>query len=100
MIGTGETIEESLVIEKSAASEGYEELTHSELVSLMREVYMSAQNMTLSAEEYISLFMREYNIEGEAYNEIPYDPEKYPVTKREELQNLITHYLLHLQAFL
>ena len=68
--------------------------SRSEIAALMNDVYLDARDMNLPADEYISLFMREFNIEGEAYNEIPYDPEKYPVSSREELQNLITQYLL------
>jgi len=68
--------------------------TYGEIAALMNDVYLDARNMKLPADEYISLFMRTLNIEGEAYNEIPYDPAKYPVSGREELQNLITQYLL------
>jgi predicted RND superfamily exporter protein len=68
--------------------------TRSEIASLMREVYLNAGNMNLTAESFIGLYLEKYNIEGGAYNEIPYDADKYPVSSREELQNLITQYLL------
>ena len=97
--GTGESFEESsfeesLSFNGPAVSEGSEKLNYDEVAMRMREVYVNAQNMNLPAQDLISLFMGEYNIEGEAYNEIPYDANKYPVSSREELQNLITQYLL------
>jgi predicted RND superfamily exporter protein len=71
-----------------------EALSHREIGSLMTDVYRDARDLNLKADEYISRVMRELNLDGEVYNEIPYDPAKYPVSSRSELKDLITQYLL------
>jgi hypothetical protein len=50
--------------------------------------------MEMSTGELIEQINRQLNFQGEYYNEIPTDPEKYPVSSTEELSNLISQYLL------
>ncbi len=46
------------------------------------------------ADTVLKELYRLYNYRGEAYNEIPSDPSRYPVASKEELKNLISQYLL------
>ena len=48
----------------------------------------------MSADELIKEINKEFNFEGEKYNEIPTDLEKYGVADKNELKNLISQYLL------
>jgi hypothetical protein len=71
-----------------------EGLSYREIALLLTDAYREARDLNIRADELISRFKRKLNLEGEAYNEIPYDPAKYPVSSRRELKNLISQYLL------
>jgi len=71
-----------------------QEFTYGEFVLLMNEIYADTGYHDLSAGELIEALKRRTNYRGAAYYEVPYDPEKYPAVKREELRNLISQYLL------
>lgn len=81
---------------KEIAIEGpsSKKMSEKELVILLNEVIAKAQQMNLSGDELVKAVNRELNYRGEAYNEIPYNPEKYPAEDREELKNLISQYLI------
>jgi len=69
-------------------------LSTRDFLQLINKVYAKAENTSITAEEFLQIINREFNYNGEAYNEIPYDPAKYPVADRAELKNLISQYLL------
>ncbi|WP_018250091.1 MMPL family transporter [Orenia marismortui] len=71
-----------------------QEISERDLVVLLNQAIIKAKRLNLTAEELVELVNKELNYKGEAYNEIPYDPSKYPVEKREGLKNLISQYLL------
>jgi hypothetical protein len=48
----------------------------------------------MSARELVDALFEEFNYQGAAYDEVPVDPEKYPVPDKQGLKNLITQYLL------
>lgn len=54
---------------------------------------LTAQN-TVTGSELARLVARVTNLDGAAYYEVPYDPSRYPAETRDELQNLVTQYLL------
>jgi hypothetical protein len=60
----------------------------------MNEIYDDTGQHDLSAGELIEELKRRTNYRGAAYYEVPYDPEKYPTSRRAELKNLISQYLL------
>ncbi|TVQ37265.1 MAG: RND family transporter [Spirochaetaceae bacterium] len=69
-------------------------LTAAQLAELMSAAYAAAPRMDLSAADLVRLISRAANYRGEAYNEIPLDPARYPVEDIRGLQNLISQYLL------
>lgn len=69
-------------------------MTSREFLELVNRMYTEYGNTSMSARDFIGLLNRRFNFRGEAYYEIPYDPSKYPVSTREEFNNLITQYLL------
>jgi hydrophobe/amphiphile efflux-3 (HAE3) family protein len=71
-----------------------EEFSYEDFLILMNQAYINAGNSKMSALQLIQQINRELNYRGAGYYEIPWDPDKYPVESREELQNLITQYLL------
>lgn len=71
-----------------------EKMSEQELVKLLNEAIVKAQQMNLSGNELVKEVNKELNYRGEAYNEIPYDPEKYLADNSEELKNLISQYLI------
>ncbi|TDX51950.1 MMPL family transporter [Orenia marismortui] len=71
-----------------------QKISERDLVVLLNQAIIKAKRLNLTAEELVELVNKELNYKGEAYNEIPYDPSKYPVEKREGLKNLISQYLL------
>lgn len=48
----------------------------------------------LSGADLAQSLLQSFNYQGSAYDEIPYDPAKYPAETREDLKNLIAQYLL------
>ena len=88
-----ETEESSSTYENSNAMLK-ETITVSQMMNLFDQVYANAGGSSLSVEEFYTELAKELNYKGEAYDEIPYDIEKYPVETKEELKNLISQYLL------
>ncbi|NBC30656.1 MAG: MMPL family transporter [Spirochaetes bacterium] len=68
--------------------------SYRELMSAVAEAYGRAEALDLTAREFVDLLFRELNYGGAAYDEIPTDPEKYPVSDMQGLQNLVSQYLL------
>ncbi|MGM0509181.1 MAG: efflux RND transporter permease subunit [Fusobacteriota bacterium] len=71
-----------------------EKMTEKEMVKILNEAVIKASKLNLTGEELINAINKELNYKGEAYNEIPYNPEKYPAETRDGLKNLISQYLL------
>lgn len=65
-----------------------------ELFEAVAQAYGRARSLEMSTEEFMEVLFEEFNFQGAAYDEIPTDPEKYPVADKAELQNLISQYLL------
>ncbi|MGM0369718.1 MAG: efflux RND transporter permease subunit [Bacillota bacterium] len=72
----------------------HQELSESELVGLLNKAVVKADKLNLTGEELIDAVSRELNYKGAAYQEIPYNLDKYPATNQKELKNLISQYLL------
>jgi len=85
--------EDPLPAEEESLSESPKSSTGS-LAVLLEGALASAQRQDLSLDELTDLVFKELNYKGADYYEIPYDPAKYPVETREELQDLISQYLL------
>jgi hypothetical protein len=68
--------------------------TYRELMGAVAEAYGRAEALDMSSREFVDLLFRELNYGGSAYDEIPTDPDKYPVSDMQGLQNLISQYLL------
>ena len=69
-------------------------MTAADFMKILSEKLSETETTDPTADEVIKALFSEYNYKGETYNEIPYDPAKYPVGTREELINLISQYLL------
>jgi len=71
-----------------------EPISEAEMLTVLNTAILDAKRLNLSAEELVENINRATNYQGEAYNEVPYDPAKYPAETREDLKQLISQYLL------
>ena len=69
-------------------------MTADDILHLFVSAYAAAYKSGLTVTEFIEALKYEINYRGAAYDEIPYDVAKYGVSTREELQNIISQYLL------
>ncbi len=67
-------------------------LSYSEIAEMLQESYLLSGNV--SGKAFLSSFLSLQNFQGEAFNEIPIEPEKYGFSNSEELKNLIAQYLV------
>lgn len=85
-----ETNSEDIIKEETA-------LSYSELSKLFDEALLKNANGTgkeQTVKEFVKSFDSIENINGEAFNEIPYEKEKYGLETKEELNNLISQYMI------
>lgn len=88
---------ESIYLEgqnKTKSIPSKEKMSEADLLTILNTALLDAKKVNLTAEELITAMNRATNYQGEAYNEIPYDPTKYPAETRAELKNLVSQYLL------
>jgi hypothetical protein len=69
-----------------------------EILTMMNAAYAAAGGEKATPNEIVHEIERSLNFNGLAYYEIPYDVEKYPVDRREELSDLVTQYLYLLSS--
>lgn len=69
-------------------------MTVEEGLALLNKAYTAAGGATATVEGMVEELQKEYNYNGEAYNEIPTDISKYPVADTAGLSNLVSQYLL------
>ena len=69
-----------------------------EILEMLSSAYAAAGGEKASINEVVRELERELNYNGLAYYEVPYDVEKYPVERREELSDLVTQYLYLLSS--
>ncbi len=77
-----------------------QQITAKEVLDMLRAAYVAAGGETASVTKIVRQLMTEMNYNGMAYYEIPYDPEKYPVATREELNMVVNNYLTLLSGSL
>jgi predicted RND superfamily exporter protein len=82
--------------ETGAAERGAKVYTEAELVALLDAA--SGTSRGLNANDLVREIKRLVNYEGSAYYEIPSDPARYGKTTKEELQRLVSNYLVLLSA--
>jgi hypothetical protein len=63
-------------------------------IKLINEAVLTSDTLELDVYKLISLVNKKRNFKGEAFNEIPFDYEKYGHENIEGLKNLISQYLL------
>lgn len=73
-------------------------LTTERALKMLNDAYTLAGGKNASVNDIVVQLEKSLNYNGAAYNEIPYDVEKYPLADREELSNLITQYLYLLSS--
>lgn len=69
-------------------------LTIGDMLAMLSGAYAAEGGKNASVEDVIKAIERHFNFNGMAYYEVPYDTDKYPATKREELKDLVSQYLL------
>lgn len=74
--------------------------TVEDVLNMLSNAYIQAGGKYATVEKMIDVIEREYNYNGKAYYEIPYDPAKYPVVTREDLAGVIDGYLTLLSGSL
>ncbi|WP_320130134.1 MMPL family transporter [uncultured Sphaerochaeta sp.] len=65
-----------------------------QVMDLFDRSFAEAGGGKVTVDQFLDAMKKELNYNGAAYDEIPYDLEKYPVNDRQELKNLIAQYLL------
>ncbi|MCQ2983081.1 MAG: MMPL family transporter [Treponemataceae bacterium] len=74
--------------------------TVQDVLNMLSDAYVKAGGQNATVSGMIDVIEREYNYNGKAYYEIPYDPAKYPVVTREELEGVVDGYLTLLSGSL
>jgi len=69
-------------------------MTVQEGLALMNKAYADAGGKNATVESMVKELEKQFNYNGEAYNEIPTDVSKYPVADSTGLANLVSQYLL------
>lgn len=69
-------------------------MTYREGMALLEKAYAAAGGNQATVQGIVRELEKDLNYNGAAYYEIPYDPEKYPAATTEELQDLVSQYLL------
>ncbi|AEF85794.1 putative membrane protein [Treponema primitia ZAS-2] len=72
--------------------------TFEEFFSILDRAVNSGENNSMNASEFMRSIARQINYEGASYYEIPRDPEFYGKTTPEELQRLVSNYLVLLSG--
>jgi len=76
------------------------QLSTSDILTMLANAYAEAGGNGASFEDVLNILERDFNYNGMAYYEIPYDPAKYPVASREELAGVVNGYLTLLSGSL
>lgn len=87
------TSDENYVEEEVVVEDRVEEVEKNP-IELINKALAKSNHLEINVADLIRLINEETNFEGEGYNEIPYDLEKYGANEMEELKNLISQYLL------
>jgi predicted RND superfamily exporter protein len=74
-----------------------EKLSPGEFISFIEEA-LDSEGYGMNAGELLALIKKQFNYEGASYFEIPDDPLRYGKNTREELQGLISNYLILLSG--
>ena len=72
--------------------------TVQKILEMLNSAYAAAGGEKATTNEVVRELERELNYNGLGYYEVPYDVEKYPVDRREELSDLVTQYLYLLSS--
>ena len=75
-------------------------ITTEQVLDMLYQAYVEAGGKYATVEKMVDILERDYNYNGMAYYEIPYDPAKYPVASREELSGVVQGYLTLLSGSL
>ena len=75
-------------------------VTTEEVIAMLNRAYVEAGAKKATPEKMLKVIERDYNFNGMAYYEIPYDASKYPVVSREDLKGVINGYLTLLSGSL
>jgi predicted RND superfamily exporter protein len=85
---------EAEAVTENKGPDSENKLSEYQLVALLNNALAEAESLDLSSEEFVELINKKLNYKGAAYNEIPYDLNKYPAQDRQGLKNLVSQYLL------
>jgi predicted RND superfamily exporter protein len=96
--GTAAGFGEGAAPQPPAESPLLKEMTAAQFVDLLQRAAGSGKDRYMYAEDLTRQVERLLNYEGMAYYEIPSDPERYGKTSKEELQRLVSNYLILLSG--
>ncbi|MDR1985523.1 MAG: MMPL family transporter [Treponema sp.] len=74
------------------------EVSSQELAGLLERALIAGEDRTMDASRLVWEVKKQVNYEGAAYYEIPRDPLRYGKTRPEELQQLVSNYLVLLSG--
>lgn len=97
-IATVETEEETVFTDPNVA---YEEklnkiMTGKDVQEVINKAYEHAGGRRATVESFVRTLQKEMNYNGYAFYEIPYEPEKYMKSRRDELARIISNYTMML----
>lgn len=75
-------------------------VTTSDVIQMLNDAYVKCGTQNATPQKMLEYIEKNYNYNGMAYYEIPYEVEKYPVVTREELNGVIQNYLTLLSGSL
>ncbi|RQD74619.1 MAG: RND family transporter, partial [Halanaerobium sp. MSAO_Bac5] len=86
--------EEALEREIMPGPDKDQNLSEYDFMMLLNRALARADRLDITADELVNLLNQEMNFQAANYYEIPHDLEKYGAQREENLQNLISQYLL------
>ena len=75
-------------------------MTTEQILDMLNQAYVAAGGRNATVEKMVDILQRQFNYNGMAYYEIPYDVKKYPVASKEELSGVVDGYLTLLSGSL
>ena len=77
-----------------------QQVSVSEILGILHNAYVEAGGVNASVVDVVEYIEKDFNYNGMAYYEVPYDASKYPVANREALKGVVENYLTLLSGSL
>ena len=75
-------------------------MTTEQVLDMLNQAYVAAGGKNATVEDMVNILEKQFNYNGMAYYEIPYEVKKYPVASRKDLAGVVDGYLTLLSGSL